>query len=1069
MIEKLIAKVIGTKYERDWKKAQPTIRRINQVWGELEELSDEDLQGRTDEFRKRLTEGEPLNDLLPEAFAVVKETCRRMQGLEYEVAGYDMQWDMVPYDVQLFGGLSLHNGKISEMATGEGKTLVAVAPVYLNALEGKGVHLVTVNDYLARRDADWMGAVYRRLGLTVGCIQHGQDPEERRAQYQADVTYGTNNEFGFDYLRDNMAVRLEDRVQTRGHNFAIVDEVDSVLIDEARTPLIISGPVAASERDRYYMDMRPAVDKIVRQQQERCSRWVKEAEAEIASDDDEVRYEAARKLLLVQRGMPKNKRLIRLYKEAGVQKAIARVEADYMREKQLHVLDEELLFAIDEKQHTVTLSDNGIEQLDEEHQNLFLVPDVAELVGEVDAREDLDAQQKADEKDRIEDQAAKNTAKVHCINQLFRAYSLYERDVEYVVQEGKVHIVDSFTGRLMPGRRWSDGLHQAVEAKEGVRVEGENQTLATVTLQNYFRMYSKLAGMTGTAETEAGEFYEIYGLDCEVIPTNEPIRRRDFEDLIYRTRREKYNAIVEEVEECHKIGRPVLVGTVSVDVSEILSRMLKRKNVPHNVLNAKFHEHEAEIVRAAGHRGSVTIATNMAGRGTDIKLGEGVIRCERDCGFYRSFGKDRSAAAPDPPETNCKNDLVCGLHIMGTERHEARRIDRQLRGRSGRQGDPGSSRFYLSLEDNLMRLFGSERIAGIMDRLGVEEGEVIEHGMVTRSIERAQKKVEERNFEIRKRLLEYDDVMNRQREVIYDRRSQALRGEDLRDEMLNMIDEEVEALVSDYVNEATHPDSWNWEGLSVDVARVFTRAPELTMSTDPRAKREEVVDLLLDFARAAYEEREAAFGTELLRRVERAVFLQTVDRLWKDHLWEMDQLKGGISLRSYGQRDPLVEYKKEGFELFVRMLGQLNREVLSVIFRARMAAPDEPRASMDFSGAQEVHEAAGGFSGASAGPTPPPPMGARPPMAAPPMGARPPMAAPPAAARPPAALSGAASIAGRKPPAAVQPTGAAALGGGAAILSGGGTDGAAESSEVGRNDPCPCGSGKKYKKCHGGG
>ncbi len=973
MLRNLFNKFIGTKHAREWKRAQPTVARVNEHCDEYDALSDEALAAKTDELRARIDKGEALDDLIVEASAVVKQVCKRTMGLEYEVCGQDETWNMVPYDVQVFGGFMLHKGRIAEMATGEGKTLVAIMPVYLNALTGKGVHLVTVNDYLARRDADWMGPVYRRLGLRVGCIQNNMDPDTRREMYACDVTYGTNSEFGFDYLRDNMAVRTEDRVQ-RGFHYAIVDEVDSVLIDEARTPLIISGPVTASDRDRYFVELKPTVERLVRRQRELCNKFATAASSKILEADEEERYEAARKLLLVQRGMPKNKQLMRLMKEPGVQKAIQRVEADYMRDKQLHVLDEELYFSIDEKQHAVGLTDMGIAALSEKDRELFLIPDVAELVGEIDERDDLDASAKLEEKDRVQQQAALNSAKVHCINQLLRGFSLYERDVEYVVQGGKVMIVDSFTGRLMPGRRWSDGLHQAVEAKEGVKVEGENQTIATITLQNYFRMYEKLAGMTGTAETEAGEFYEIYKLDVAVIPTNEPVIRDDADDVIYRTRREKYNSVVEEIAEWHQKGRPSLVGTVSVDVSETLSRMLRRKKIPHNVLNAKYHEQEAEIVRGAGQPGAVTIATNMAGRGTDIKLGDGVVD-------------------------------VGGLQIIGTERHEARRIDRQLRGRSGRQGDPGATRFYLSLEDDLMRLFGSDRIATIMDKMGVEEGEVIEHPMVTRSIERAQRKVEERNFEMRKRLLEYDDVMNRQREVVYDRRAQALRGDDLRGEMLHMIDEEAEAVVDQHVDPDLHPEQWGWDAMQAELARVFMEKVDFPMANSPRAKREEVLDRVRAFALETYERREQLFGADLMRQVERMVYLQTVDRLWKDHLYEMDQLKGGIGLRGYGQRDPLVEYKKEGFELFVRMLGVLNREVLTVIFRVRIDEPREQPTGPDMSTMKATHESVSGIDGARLAPGAAPPPAARPPQAAPPPAAgRPLVAAPPPAARPGSAL-----------------------------------------------------------------
>ena len=1042
MFTKIIGKVLGSKSEREWKRAQPLIDEVNGLCDEMNDLDDAALRERTSEFRKRLDEGEDLEELLPEAFAVSKQVCRRLLGHEYDVCGKPMVWNMVPYDVQIFGGWTMHRGRIAEMATGEGKTLAAVAPVYLNALTGRGVHLVTVNDYLARRDADWMRPVYERLGITVGCIQHDMDPPTRREQYACDVTYGTNNEFGFDHLRDNMAIRKEDQVQ-RPHYFAIVDEVDSVLIDEARTPLIISGPVTASDRDRFYGELRSTVDSLVRKQREMCARWVREAESVVVDEDvsEDDRYDAGRKLLLVRRGMPKNKRLLRLYKEQGVQKLIGRVEADYMREKQIHVLDEELLFSIDEKGHTVSLSDDGIQKLSSRDQELFLIPDVAELLGEVDSRTDLDASAKIAEKERVEREAAENAAKVHCIQQLLRAFSLYEKDVEYVVQEGKVMIVDTFTGRLMPGRRWSDGLHQAVEAKEGVKIEGENQTLATITLQNYFRMYDKLAGMTGTAETEAFEFFEIYELEVHVIPTNEPIRRQDVDDLIYRTRREKYNAVVEEIEYWHKRKRPILVGTVSVEVSETLSRMLKRNKIPHSVLNAKFHEQEANIVLDAGQPGAVTIATNMAGRGTDIKLGEGVVGCDRDCAFVKSYLDDKSGASPNPDGFDCTEELGCGLHIIGTERHEARRIDRQLRGRSGRQGDPGASRFYLSLEDDLMRLFGSERISAIMDRLGVEEGEVIEHPMVTKSIERAQRKVEERNFEMRKRLLEYDDVMNRQREVIYARRAQALEGEDLREEILRMIEEEAEAIVDDHVDPSVHPEKWDWDMLGAEVGRIFLERPELSMRADPKATREEILDELIDVCTSAYEARESNFSPELMRQVERAVYLQTVDRLWKDHLYEMDQLKGGIGLRGYGQRDPLVEYKKEGYGMFVRLLGQLSREVLSVIFRARLEAPPPPRATTDPA-----------MATASRGPSvddprpvtgPPPPAGRPPRATGAPLGG---VVAPGLSDRTKESASWKTNTSGGAPQQKV-PVKAEAT--------------------VGRNDPCSCGSGRKYKKCCG--
>ncbi len=682
----------------------------------------EDLEERVEELKAEIKTaiGETLEELLPEAFAVVREAARRVLGER-------------PFDVQLVGGIVLHQGKIAEMATGEGKTLVATLPVYLNALAGRGVHVVTVNDYLAKRDRDWMGQIYELLGLSVGVIYHDMPQEERRLAYEADITYGTNSEFGFDYLRDNMALRAEDQVQ-RGFHFAIVDEVDSILIDEARTPLIISGPVEV-ETNRY-AELQPMVQRLVQSQTFLVNRLLAEAEKLLEEGQD---YEAGIKMLQAKRGAPKNKRLLKLLQDSNNKKLVDRVELDHIRDKTLWRLDEELYFSLDEKSNVVDLTEKGRIALSPKDPNFFVLPDLAEL----DSNPDVTPQQR----EQAEREFQEKSEIMQNLFQLLRAYSLFEKDVNYVVSDGRVIIVDEFTGRLMPGRRYSDGLHQALEAKEGVKIEGETQTLATITIQNYFRMYEKLAGMTGTAETEAAEFHKIYKLDVVVIPTHRPCIRRDYPDVIFRTKREKYRAIIQEIEECHRRGQPVLVGTVSVEVSELLSRMLP-KAIRHSVLNAKRHKEEAEIVARAGHYGAVTIATNMAGRGTDIKLGPGVVE-------------------------------LGGLHIIGTERHEARRIDRQLRGRSGRQGDPGSSRFYLSLEDDLLRIFGSERIAVIMDKIGMQEGEPIEHGLVTRAIENAQRRVEQHNFDIRKHLLEYDDVMNKQREVIYAQRQRILLGDRL--------------------------------------------------------------------------------------------------------------------------------------------------------------------------------------------------------------------------------------------------------------------------------------------------
>jgi preprotein translocase subunit SecA len=976
MFDRLLKSVFGSKHERDAKRLQPLVDEINRLTAGLEPLSDEDLRAKTADFRARAAAGESLDDLLPEAFAVVKDACRRLCGRTWKVVGIDITWDMVPYDVQLIGGMTLHEGKIAEMATGEGKTLVATMPLYLNALSGRGAHLVTVNDYLARRDSEWMGEIFKFLGLTVGCIQNSMDPAQRRVQYECDITYGTNNEFGFDYLRDNMAVRPEHRVQ-RPFAYAIVDEVDSVLIDEARTPLIISGPVEHS--DQAFDEMKPLVERLVRAQ----NTWVntKLSEAEALLPDDKQRSEAATLLLQVQRAAPKHKRFMKLVSEQPqLRKLITGMELEYLRDKRLHELDEELLYAIDEKARNVDLLEKGRAVLSPHDPDQFVVPDLAAQLSDLEGREDLSAEDKVKERDAIYRAYAVKNERIHNIQALLKAYSLFERDVEYVVQDGKVMIVDEFTGRLMPGRRYSDGLHQAIEAKEGVKVEGETQTLATITLQNFFRMYEKLAGMTGTAETEASEFWEIYKLDVSVIPTHRKVNRSDLDDVVYRTKREKYNAVIDEIAECHTKGQPVLVGTISVEVSELLSRMLKRRGIKHSVLNAKYHQQEAEIVSQAGQNGAVTIATNMAGRGTDIKLGAGVTG-------------------------------LGGLRIIGTERHESRRIDRQLRGRAGRQGDPGESRFFLSLEDDLMRLFGSERIAGLMTRMGVEEGEVIEHPLVTGAISRAQKRVEAHNFDIRKHLLEYDNVMNQQREVVYGLRNKALLSGDLSEVVIEGISDSVRSRVEKSTGGASaHLDEWNVRGLSDDLSFLLMSpiAPEMLEAGNHGELEEKAVAL----GEQAYRKREAEFGPPMMREVERWLYLGALDEHWRDHLYELDHLKGGIGLRAYGQRDPLIEYKKEAFSLFESLLDEVREEFVQRLFRVQFSA-DAPRAVEPKPAPRRMvaqHAEAQAFAGAPRE----------------------------ADEREPA---------GRAQPPQAQPA-------------------RHTGPRVGRNDPCPCGSGKKYKKCH---
>ena len=998
MLDTLMKAVFGSKHDRELKRVRPIVDEINRHYESYQSLSDEELRGKTTEFKtriaaalegvtdpeaRRVAEQEALNDLLPEAFAAAKDACRRLCGRSWDVVGIPVTWDMVPYDEQLIGGVFLHEGNIAEMATGEGKTLVATMPLYLNALTGRGAHLVTVNDYLARRDSEWMGKIYEFLGLTVGCIQNQMDPPTRREQYGLDITYGTNNEFGFDYLRDNMSVRPEQRVQ-RGFVYAIVDEVDSVLVDEARTPLIISGPVEHS--DQGFDELKPLVDRLVRSQNNIVVEWIAAAEKLLTEKDKE--HEAGTLLLQAQRAAPKHKRFIKLISERPeLKKLVTSIELEYLRDKRLHEVDDQLQYAIDERSRNIDLLEKGRELISPNDPDRFVVPDLAAQLSELEGREDLEAEAMVKEREQIYRSYAAKNEKIHNIQALLKAYTLFERDVEYVVQDGKVMIVDEFTGRLMPGRRYSDGLHQAIEAKEGVKVEGETQTLATVTLQNFFRMYEKLAGMTGTAETESREFFEIYKLDVQVIPTHKPTQRTDHDDVVLRTKREKYNAVIEEIVERNQKNQPVLVGTISVEVSELLSRMLKRRGVKHNVLNAKYHQQEAEIVASAGQPAAVTIATNMAGRGTDIKLGAGV------------------------PE-------VGGLAIVGTERHESRRIDRQLRGRSGRQGDPGESRFFLSLEDDLMRLFSSERISGLMQRMGVQEGEVIEHPMVTAAVGRAQKRVEAHNFDIRKHLLEYDNVMNQQRTVVYGLRDKMLLNTDMSEEVLDSIEDAVGERVSKVIGGAeAHRDEWNLKLLSDELSFLLMRpiAPaDLEVARDYEALEELAVEKGVE----AYKAREADFSVETLRELERHLYLYTLDEHWRDHLYELDHLKGGIGLRAYGQKDPLIEYKKEAFKLFQSLLHEVNEEFVQRLFRVQlvretlqeMERRPQPRRMI------EQHEEVRGFGGTAG-------------VAPDEGGAEPARAPQPAAAAP-------------RP---------------AQVRSG---------PRVGRNDPCPCGSGKKYKKCH---
>ena len=940
MLKAIVKLFGGSKNDREVRRLRPIVAAINQIEAELQKLSDDALRAKTAAWKAELSQISDdaqlkarLEAILPEAFAVVKNGCRRLCGQDVIVRGHPLRWEMVPFDVQLIGGMGLHRGFIAEMATGEGKTLVATMPVYLNALTGRGVHVVTVNDYLAARDSEWMGAVYKFLGLTVGCILHDQPPQVRREQYNCDITYGTNAEFGFDYLRDNgMASRREEQVQ-RGHYFAIVDEVDSILIDEARTPLIISGPAVRMSFDDQYGQFKPAVESIVRAQDKLCARFLTEAEALIKKrkpadgakpqNPEQLDREIGLLLFRVKTGSPRSDALLRVLEDpeiAGLMnKAELSLHADQSK-KEFYAEKEELLFAIDEKSHEADLTEKGRNFLSPKDPDAFMLPELTTLLHEVDAGPEPDARKRLEAKAKIQADYESKAQRIHCISQLLKAYALYLKDVQYVVQENKVIIVDENTGRLMTGRRWSDGLHQAVEAKEGVAIERETQTLATITIQNYFRLYKKLAGMTGTAETEASEFFDIYKLGVLVIPTNRTVARKDANDSVYKTRREKFNAALAEIKRIHGEGRPILVGTISVEISEMLSRMLKKEGIIHSVLNAKYHQQEAEIVSRAGQRGAVTIATNMAGRGTDIKLGAGVAE-------------------------------IGGLHVIGTERHESRRIDRQLRGRCARQGDPGSSHFFISLEDDLMRLFGSDKIVKYMEKMGLEEGQELEAGLLNRSIQTAQKRVEAHNFQIRKRTLEYDDVMNKQREVIYGFRNEIIRADDVRDRLMDIMEEVVVQKVEQFTAPDTEHGEWkirqlaDWVNLNFPIgvpeAEITKAAQAGTETPVPgsffdglSAAQFSVCNFISETVRKAYELKVSFEQTDALKEVERYTILSAIDKLWQEHLYEMDSLRYSIGLRAHGQRDPLIEYKAEAFKIFDELMVSIKTEICHNIFRS---------------------------------------------------------------------------------------------------------------------------------------
>uniref|UniRef100_UPI0040494276 preprotein translocase subunit SecA n=1 Tax=Cephaloticoccus sp. TaxID=1985742 RepID=UPI0040494276 len=991
MFSFLFKRFAGRHYKKFLEKCRPVVARINELEQSYQALTDEQLRAKTDEFRERIATAEDKNAaleaILPEAFAAVKNAARRLQGRTISVCDHELTWDMVHFDVQLIGGMAIHEGRIAEMATGEGKTLVSTLPLYLNALTKRNTQLVTVNDYLARRDSEWMGHLYNFLGVTVGCIQQQMPSDIRREMYGRDITYGTASEFGFDYLRDNgMATRKEDQVQ-RDYWYCIVDEIDSILVDEARTPLIISGP-APIEREQPFTRLRPAVDRLVSEQTRHCNKLIGEAKevldkADASSDE---RQEAIRKMLQVKLGHPKNKLLLRLQENPEWRKSLDKFETEMssdFNKAEFYKIKEELFYGIDERQQQADLTEIGRKKLRPDNPDAFVLPDLATEYSDLDREGAGTPEEREAKKNSAQQRFAEVSEEIHAISQLLRAYSLYERDVEYVVQEGKVMIVDENTGRVMPGRRWSDGLHQAIEAKEGVTIERETRTYATITIQNYFRMYEKLAGMTGTAETEAAEFQDIYKLAVQVIPTNKPCIRVDNNDSIFKTRRDKFNAVVREIESAHKRGQPVLVGTVSVESSEVLSRMLKRAGIIHTVLNAKFHQQESEIVSRAGQSGAVTIATNMAGRGTDIKLGPGV----REAG---------------------------GLYVLGTERHESRRIDRQLRGRCSRQGDPGMTKFFLSLEDNLMRLFLQGNLASRLMEGSMRDGEELEHSLLNRSIESAQKKVEQQNYSIRKRLLQYDDVLNQQREVIYGIRNAAIHATRPKDIIFEQVEEELfsrlELAGYDGKRPAGKTEVDHFVGWVNMHFPISLKAAELE-SGDTEALANHVLDRI----RKAYAVKESVEVPTALASLERYVIINAIDHHWQEHLTEMEELRRSIGLRSYGQKDPLVEYKSEAYTYFEELMNNVRLQICTGLFRS--ASNLESFENM---------LAILGRTVKAVGP-----------------------------ADEPAALP-----AGRPGPATAAPGEDTEIQLPKVIVR-------RDTPKVGRNDPCPCGSGKKFKHCHG--
>ena len=989
MFSNLFKKFSGRHYRRYIKNAWPVVERIKIIEANYQNFTDEQISAKTTEFKNRYAEGEKLEQLLPEAFATVMNTSRRYLGQTITVCDHEQIWDMVHFDVQLIGGIALNDNKIAEMATGEGKTLVATLPLYLNAIAGRNCQLVTTNDFLAKRDSEWMGYIYKFLGLTVGCIQNNMDPATRREMYNCDITYGTASEFGFDYLRDNgMATRKEDQVQ-RDHYYVIIDEVDSILVDEARTPLIISGPVQ-SEREMPFNELKSNIERLVKKQAFQCNNLVNEAQ-KIIKTGDEFAADAYGNLLQVKLANPKNKQLMRLMEDGNIRKTFEKFDlemsGDFNKER-LYALKEELYYVIDEKQHQADLTEKGRNFLRPGNDDAFVLPDLPSIFIEIDRKDSLSKEDKDKEKANAQNIFEERSEDIHCISQLLRAYSLYERDVEYLVNNGKVIIIDENTGRAMPGRRWSDGLHAAVEAKEGVTVERESKTFATITIQNYFRLYDKIAGMTGTAETEASEFNDIYKLNVMVIPTNKTNQRADDHDIIYRTRNEKFNAVIRDIQKSNKKGQPVLVGTASVEASELLSRLLRRENITHNVLNAKQHEQEAEIVTRAGQRGVVTIATNMAGRGTDIKLGEGI------------------------PE-------IGGLYVLGTERHQSRRTDRQLRGRCARQGDPGASKFYISLEDDLLRLFGnSGYIAKLLEK-SVGEGEVPLPSWV---IENAQKRVEQQHYSVRKRLLQYDDVLNRQREVIYNLRNDAIHTETPKELIFELIGEEIELRMDEAGLFNSSPNDDSFDGF---LHWLNTQFPVALKVEDVQEKEvEELQAFLLENIKSAYKTKELVENLEALRALERYVIIGAMDKHWQDHLTEMEELRQSVGLRGYGQKDPLNEYKSEAFSYFEQMMKNIRTDVCHRLFhsatniqafenmlsvlsqQAKTQGPVDPSGGggPDLSGLSNMSRKKG--------------------------------------------LVGANDPAEGETQTSITPF-------------------RNQGTKVGRNDPCPCGSGKKYKKCCG--